>query len=40
MGIDGAAWATLTVVVITTAMLMPALIHSIHNLKKIEPIDS
>lgn len=40
MGIDGAAWATLTVVVITTAMLIPALIHSIRCLKKIEPINS
>ena len=40
MGIDGAAWATLTVVVITTAMLMPALIHSIRSLKKIESENS
>ena len=40
MGIDGAAWATLTVVVITTAMLIPALIHSIRCLKKIDPINS
>lgn len=40
MGIDGAAWATLTVVIITTAMLMPALIHSIRCLKKIEPENS
>ena len=40
IGIEGAAWATLTVVVITTVMLIPALIHSIRNLKKPESADS
>ena len=40
IGIEGAAWATLTVVVITTVMLIPTLIHSIRNLKKPESADS